>query len=157
MRCEKVRSLLITDRLDNELSSIQRKQVENHLFKCRSCASYAESVYQLSIKPLRDVTPVKVPGHIWERISSSVSKQEDVPITVLDRVKNGLARLLSFPKPALAFATVAVVLLMAVFVVRGPSSDQALLNIYLDEQIGFLYELNSNSSLDVGVPLEDLL
>lgn len=93
MQCDKVKDILITDYIDNELEANARLKIEEHLSRCSSCKAFKEDLLNITIEPLKGVKEAIPPEFIWSRIKNSLEEQK--------APKNSLnfAGLLSFLRP----------------------------------------------------------
>ena len=149
MRCERIQELLLTDYTDTEASEALRGEVAEHLASCASCRAFARTVSEKAVMPFKTVRPEEPPSYIWQRIRESVvsvpaKRSPSFLPEAAEIIKNVFAGMIRIPKPALAFAAAAMVIL-AVLVTR-PLMQERALNEYLDDQMTFLAMLETDES-----------
>ena len=148
MRCERVQELLLTDYTDDRLDGALRREVAGHIKSCGVCRDFERAVREKAVAPLKRAEKMEPPAYIWERIRREVSAEKRPAIDVYGALagaagtlRRGLEALTRIPKPALAFAMVAM-LIIAVALARQPI-ERRFLNNYLNEQIEFMAGLDT--------------
>ena len=134
MTCEKMRELILTDHIDNELSAPVAQQMKEHLAACPACAAFEAEVRRSAVEPFKDVAPVTPPPAVWWRVRGAV------------------VRKWRFPKPAFAVATVAVMLIAAIFVTQYQRVEDRALTNYIEEELAYLsapIEVNGLAEYDM--------
>jgi anti-sigma factor RsiW len=169
MRCERVQELLLTDYADGRLDEALRREVAGHIKDCGACRDFERAVREKAVEPLRRAGKIEPPAYLWERIRREVSAEKRPAVDVYGALagaaatlRRGLEALTRVPKPVLAFATVAM-LIIAVALARQPIERRSL-NNYLNEQIEFVAGLENGEANDLDLPdthigtgVEDLL
>ena len=163
MKCEKVRDLILTDYLDGRMAEGDKRELELHLATCNRCREFSAAAKRVVAEPFNTAERVSPPESVWHNIRDTIKAGERViarsPVAdFLDKLKSFLV----FPKPAFAVATVAVAVLLAVFIARLPAEKQVVLNDYLDEQVTFLVSLDTDvidayngGSVDLDTSIEE--
>jgi len=156
MRCERVQDLLLTDYTDGRLDEALRREVAGHIKSCGACRDFECVVREKAVAPLKHAEKIEPPAYLWERIRREVSAERRPAIdvygalgSVAGTLRRGLEALTRIPKPALAFAMVAM-LIIAVALARQPIERRSL-NNYLNEQIDFMAGLDSDEANGAGV------
>ncbi len=163
MICEEIRNL-IGDYIDGELDGDRLREVKEHLGACAACKKFEETLRRAAIAPFKTAERLKAPDEIWFNVRSAIEARQTRrlhPSLLLNKL---VAPFLIRRKSALALAAVAVVLLLAVFVLRGPFTTQNIVNSYLEEQAKFLSYLTAEdgsssyfNDIDLGTTIEKYL
>lgn len=140
MDCRKVRDMLLTDYLDNELDLSQAAGIERHLTGCARCREVLENVRAVSLKGEREIAPSAV---VWQKIRERIEDAESRQTGWLERVGDVLAPLLTAPRLALSASFMAVLVFIAVLFLKGPSGDVGSAYAYLEEQMTVMEELHA--------------
>jgi len=140
MKCEQIKELIITNYIDGEISTSIQKEIKAHLITCEDCRQFEGRVRLSAIEPLKNVKREKVPEEVWHKIKK-VIETKDKKVTLKDVVYN-LGTFIRVRRPALALATVTAVILIALIIQKMPFEKPSGLNIYLEEQVKFLANLN---------------
>lgn len=156
MNCEKMREWLLTDYVDETLSSSDKASVDQHLAHCPSCAVFAKQIKKYALEPFRTVRRVEPPYDLWNRIKAAI---EPEPATPFGRVIiDNLLRLISLPKSIFALSSALALILIAFVSVKSPQfftrlENHQLASIYLEEQIESMASNNgiSLASLDTNI------
>ncbi|MBN1526584.1 MAG: zf-HC2 domain-containing protein [Candidatus Omnitrophica bacterium] len=170
MRCERIQGLILTDYTDGRLGEAMRREVAAHIKGCAACREFEAAVRAKAVKPLRGAEKPEAPAYLWGRIRQRIEAEGrpagafgigDVLAGAAGVFRRGMDAILRIPKPALAFATVAM-LIIAVTLARQPIERRSL-NNYLNEQIEFMAGLdtfNGNGGIfdtGTGTGMEDIL
>jgi anti-sigma factor RsiW len=137
MKCDKVQELILTDYLDAQVNEEQKTNIEKHLESCTDCKEYELAARETVITPFNRVEKLRPPEATWDKIRNQLEKEEEQleertnPFANLIR---GIKSVFYIPKPAFAVATVAIVLLVLVSVIKLPSEKIAKLSTA--DQIG---------------------
>lgn len=162
MRCELIRELIFADYTDGELSGQFRQQVDEHIRSCASCAELVKRVREEAVAPVRNAPKEEPPPYLWarvkERIAAEVEQRAEAGGLVA-RLLRGLSRI---PKPAVAFAAAAAVI-VAVLIAR-PVLNARSADAYISEQVEFMTRLGSPEAngngyfdIDIGKSVDDMV
>ncbi len=156
MRCKKIQDLIMSGYIDGELKGNLLKRVKEHLNVCEECKQFEQALLKEAVTPFRQAQEIKPPESVWEGIKDAIYTNEE-RVSVFESLRNGLGYFLHAPKPALVFATAAVIILLAIVFVRGPFGSQGLTGTYLDEQLGVTsyLEVSEAGYLDFGTTIEE--
>lgn len=142
--------MLLTDHIDGELDSMSRREIDDHLEGCAACREFGLDARKFAVMPATLKEKIAPPDCLWSGIRSKIESGSPEPRYALgpgfaDSVKDLFARLFRIPKPAGAFAVLA--LLVAALLLTVPSGNKYVgLNEYLGEQVSFLAMLDANES-----------
>lgn len=143
MKCDKIKELILTDYIDDQLDLKIKREVTQHIASCEGCKRYLESVKKYTIDTFSKDAPQTPPDEIWQNIEENIktrqSKRRLIDIRELFYLRPSLKR------GVFAFATVAAMLLMMVSFYIGKQSTRKNVNIYLSDQADFLYSLGGNN------------
>ena len=108
MNCKKIKGLIITGYLDNQLNEKLKQQVEGHLSVCNQCREFEKSLRNVAVEPFKNLKEITPADSVWQRIRESIEaeqsrQQEDV----LTYAKNYLQPFFNFRRPV--FATITVI------------------------------------------------
>ncbi len=136
MKCDKVQKLIITDYLDGQVNEEQKTNIEKHLASCVRCREYELTAREEVITPFNNIEKLSPPKTTWDKIRKQIEKDQ------LQERKNPFADLirgikpaLNIPKPAFAIASVAIILLVIVTVIKLPSDNQKVVKMSTEERI----------------------
>lgn len=160
MKCETIKELIITGYSDGEISPDMRKELEDHLKSCTKCREFERSVRETVILPFRSIKKEQAPHRIWYGIKDAIEKEKAK--AVLPGKVRAWQVIFRAPKPVLAFATIATVVLIIFTLIKTPSAMPNKVNLYLTEQIEFLSDLKTSSEngyaeagyIDLGTDIE---
>lgn len=158
MRCEQAQELILTDYTDGQLDEALRREVAGHIKDCSVCREFEATVRAKAVEPLRGAEKPEAPAYLWSRIRQRIEAEGrpagafgigDMLAGAAGILKRGMDAILRIPKPALAFATVAM-LIIAVALARQPIERRSL-NNYLNEQIDFMATLDNDETNGAGM------
>ena len=133
-KCEKFKDLILTDHIDGEVDAAAKEQIDAHLLACPDCLRLAEEVKAILVVPFKQAGREAVPEGIWEGIKDRIG-QEEAPWNVrVGEVISGLAGSLTFPRLVPAFASLALLVLVASTVLH----DQQVRQVKEQEQVEYL-------------------
>ena len=157
MNCEKIRELILTDFTDGRLNEDMQKQASSHLSSCANCQEFAKTVSKIAIEPFKNAQKINPPDYLWYRFKDSIASQKPRPAF------SGLFENLQVffhPRPALALATIAVVVIIASLFIK-PYLVGKETNLYLNDQMDFVSHLGQNgnggSEINLGTSIEEFL
>ena len=61
MNCEKIKELIITDYIDNEMSDEKRIRLNIHFSRCQECKEFFETVKNTVVKPFANAKKIEPP------------------------------------------------------------------------------------------------
>ena len=144
MRCERMQELLLTDYIDGELDEKLRRDVDEHVHLCASCRELKRAILERSDQTRKAAVVEEPPAYVWERLKAKILAEPVARRGVLsgaaDSIKEAFSVLARIPRPALAFAASALVIMA--FLVARPSADAGV-NAYLAEQMDFMTRLDT--------------
>lgn len=154
MRCERIQELILTDYMDKTLAEKLAREVDGHILSCGACREFKRVAEEKVAKPFKAAQSAKAPSYIWERVKQEIATESaespGVFTGAADIIRNIFWSLGRIPKPAVAFAAAAVVII-AILVAR-PIAQTRAANEYMAEQIDFMMqadivEANGNGEL----------
>ena len=74
MKCEKIRDIIITDYIDNELDEAGQAAIDGHLAVCENCRLFEKSL-AAAVKPLRNYETSLPPDFLWSRIKNALERE----------------------------------------------------------------------------------
>ncbi len=136
MKCKKVKELILTDYLDGQANEEQKKNIEKHLSNCELCREYVLAVRKTAFNPFINAERQNPPEAVWHKIKEQIKDEQLQGLTMpfADLVR----RIKSFafaPKPALAFATIVIVIFVAVIIMKLPSENSEVVKVDTEKQI----------------------
>ncbi|MBU1043200.1 MAG: zf-HC2 domain-containing protein [Candidatus Omnitrophica bacterium] len=117
MNCKKIQELILTDYLDQEMPQDRQKELETHIAACAACAEFLVRAKKAAIEPLANTKNAKLSQDIiWSKIQKEIQTEKE---SLLDynQVPSFLEKLKSiifFPKPRLAWSTLAVIAVLII-------------------------------------------
>ena len=73
MKCKEIQDLMITDYLDDRLTSQQKTLIEAHLKECVACREFLAVVKKTVVAPFERSESHVPPESIWQRIQKALS------------------------------------------------------------------------------------
>lgn len=161
MRCKRVKELLITDYIDNELDLNLRREVEAHAYNCKGCKEYMILIREKAVSVLEGANSEIPPDDVWKNIKESITADKSKACIAGTRWISNLRP--AFNRGVFAFAATAAILIMIVSFTVNRFSTERLVNTYLNKQVDFLYNLNGYNgngepligSVDFGTGIEE--
>ena len=147
----------MSDYIDGQLDESNRRLVAEHIKGCSACREFEAAVRAKAVEPFKDTRKADVPVYLWEGIRRKIAAERQ-PVGVLTGVamtlRRGLEGLLRIPKPAVAFAFAAV--LIVAIVIARPYFEKGAIDNYMNDQVDFMANLDSEdangyTALDVNV------
>jgi len=138
MNCKNVEDLILTDYPDGQMDEEQEKQIEKHLASCVHCREYELAVRKTVIVPFNNSERVNPPAVIWHKIKEQIEEEEEEEEELTSPFADLIRRiksLLYMPKPALAVATIVIILLVTVSIIKLPSKNQEIVKVDPENQI----------------------
>lgn len=158
MRCERIQELILTDHMDKELDEKGRREVDAHVSSCASCRQFQREALKRASEPFRLAQAEEAPSYIWERvkrrIAAGAAEEPGLLLNTAGLLRRVFSPLLKIPKPAIAFAATAAIII-AVIMAR-PATNKYGAYEYLNEQMDFmtsldLAEANGNGVFDTDI------
>lgn len=144
MRCERIRELILTDYMDRALDEKITSEVDRHILSCAACREFKRVADEKAAQPFKAVQKVEAPSYIWERVKQKIAAESAERSGALagatDIIRSMFWSLGRIPRPAVAFAAAAV-LIIAVLVAR-PIAQTRAANEYMAEQMDFMMKLD---------------
>lgn len=135
MNCKKVKELILTDYLDGQVSEQQKKQIEKHLASCGPCKEYELLAKKTVIEPFNNAERLRPSEAVWHKIKEHIEEEEQELTSPFADLIRRIKSFLYVPKPALVVATIIVVLLVIVTIVKLPSEKQEIVKVNSEKQI----------------------
>jgi len=162
MSCEKIRELILTDYIDNEISDKEKIRLNIHFANCRKCKEFSETVKSTVVKPFANVEKIELPGFIWHRVKEAIiAEQQNKPGFLASLLKR-LKFLFYAPKPALALSTIMALVLIAVLTTTLRFSNKQALEASRENQAEYsIYSIEtpvgalSSNDAGFGTSIED--
>ena len=146
MKCQKARGLILTDYMDGELSDERSREIEGHLSACAACRKFEAAVRAKTAAPFTLIKKEEPPPYIWEgireRVSSGNKAAAGIVSDTVESMRWALSPLLKIPRPIVAFAAAAMVIVGLLAVIR-PFAQSYALDEYLSEQAAFIAGLSA--------------
>lgn len=162
MKCKEIQELIMTDYIDGEMSDELYKEVKKHVDGCVQCKQFEQTVRQTAVEPFKKAPIVTPPESVWINIKDTIQHEQEK-----GRFANIRERLIGsfrIKKPVFAVAVITAAIFVAVLLTRKTSNNRDMVNSYLEEQIGFIAELDSEGErfldeddIDFGTVIEEFL
>ncbi len=135
MKCEKIQELILTDYLDGQAKEELKVNIEKHLTSCADCKEYERMARATTVTPFNNTERLRPPATTWDKIRNQIKKEEQPQerTNPFANLIGGIKSLLYIPKPAFAIATVVIVLLVVVTVIKLPS--EKIVKLSTEDQI----------------------
>ena len=142
MDCEKIRELLLTDYLDKEADITQGTRVQKHLESCTACKRFEQELRRAAVEPFKNAATPEAPESVWLAIKEKIAEREGRRVTVLDVIRQKLEAFF-LPRPALAFASAMVIVLIMSGVIAKYKADKDQVKDYFAQQLAFYAMLDN--------------
>jgi predicted anti-sigma-YlaC factor YlaD len=114
MNCEKIKELILTDYIDNEMSDEVRIRLNIHFANCHKCKEFLETVKNTVVSPFTNVKKVEPSGFLWYRLKEAIIAQQRKKPGLVTGILERLRPVFYIPKPALVMSTVMVLVFVVV-------------------------------------------
>jgi len=135
MNCKKVRELILTDYLDDQMSAREKEALEQHLAQCQLCKKLASNARKVGDELFADAGRIDPPEFIWHRIKRAVTAGQQKKMSFLE---NFWVR-----KQTFAVATALTLVLMIGVMMQFRINDQRALQAGLEDQVGYFADLTA--------------
>ena len=146
MECKKVQDRLITEYMDQELSSGESEEVERHLTACLDCQRFFEAVQRSAVVPLKEAGEMQPDSIVWQRIQEKIEAKRLRSANGFWKLADVLAPLLRMPQPVFRVAFVTALILVVVVLAKWPSSYADPVYGYISEQMTFMDGLKAGNT-----------
>ncbi len=140
MKCERVQEVILTDYIDKALDERLAKEIDRHILTCADCREFKSIAIEKAVKPFKKVQEAQAPSYIWERVKGRIAADHTVETKHSGILKDIFWSLGRIPKPAVAFAAAAAVII-AIFI-AWPTDHSRGANAYLADQMDFMLKLD---------------
>jgi anti-sigma factor RsiW len=137
MKCKEIKEILFTDYLDGQLDSAAMEQVRKHLAGCPGCRELEEEIRLKAAAPFKDIQKEKVPDSVWYGIREELLER--------GKPRESFFRF-TLPKPALAFATATIAVLIVFAAVIKYNLERSQMRDYFTEQMDFYSSLDNGDN-----------
>ena len=145
MKCRDIQDKLLTDFLDNELSSSEKELLQAHMAGCSSCRELSASVHKVNAEILFADGADLPPERVWLNIRRNI---EQKPLSLREKAMAWLEGLSFGFRPSFSYAGAVFTALLVVLVVAVPQgvrhlsakadSEMALQLAYADDETVFV-------------------
>jgi len=150
MNCEKIKELILTDYIDNEMNDEEKIGLNIHFARCRGCKEFFETVKNTVVKPFANAKKIEPSGFIWRRVKEAIiakqQKKLDFAASILEKLKS----VFYIPWPALAISTIMALVLIVVLMTTLKFSNKEVLETNKEEQAEY-------SAYSIETPVSALL
>jgi predicted anti-sigma-YlaC factor YlaD len=147
MKCTKIKELILTDYLDNQMDKASQNKLEEHLAGCLSCRKLEEKVRQSIQQPFNQAKRITPPKYLWPRIKETLAAQETDSRPAFSPLKQTWEAIFAVRKPALVLASALIIVILAVGSLRlSEQAQKAEVADYLTEQVAFLLDLGEEET-----------
>lgn len=149
MKCRKVQELILTVYLDDEIDGKQKMLVDEHLALCPECKKfYLET--KGTVKDVFERTErLEVPDGVWQKIKGAIIEEKQKKVFFVPDFLRILSAKLRIPRPVLAVASVAVLLIVfgaVMFGLKGNGGTFDLGRLSAIEYFGYTMEIPADSA-----------
>jgi predicted anti-sigma-YlaC factor YlaD len=141
MKCELIRELVFSDYTDGELGGRFRSEIDEHVRSCASCAELVKRVREEAVEPVRSAPKAEVPPYLWARIRERIASEVEERSNAGGLAGWALRALSGIPKPVVAFAAAAAVIIATV--IARPIVQTRAANEYIAEEVEFIASLGA--------------
>ena len=155
MNCKKAQDLILTDYLDGEMDENGIAAIEKHLKGCLQCKEFSIVARKAGNELFLGADRANVPEYLWRRVRETILAEERKRRTFASVILEKFKTILYMPKPALAIATVVVLLLAIGTVTTIRINNQAATNTeYFEYLAGPAADNSINDNGNFGTSIE---
>jgi hypothetical protein len=151
--CHKIKDLILTDYIDQELPEDQKNEVSAHLTFCVNCQKFAEETAQTLVVPFSNAPKEQVPEHLWDDIKSKI--QEDTAFAPQSNLIERFFLGLKYPK----FAPILMSLILLLIIGSLSAHNSQLKQTKDKDQVQYLSALldseTDTSANNFGTSIEE--
>ena len=134
MNCKRIKELILTDYIDNEMSDAERMRLNIHFAHCHECKELFDTVKNIAINPFAHVKKIDPPGFIWQRVKEAIIAKQQEKLDFVDAAFEKLRSIFYIPKPALAMVTIMTLVFIVVLTTTLKLSNNKVLEISSEDQ-----------------------
>ena len=157
MRCKRVKELLLTDYIDDEVGISLKEEFDKHIEDCQACMTYKINIDK-GLSPLFEQAKAESPqDEMWQNIRPRIIQGNQKSTSKIFALNFFLR------KGVFAFATVAALLFIIISFHIANNNQLAATNKFLLEEGSFLYSLSSSNgqesfnNADFGTIIEEYI
>ena len=150
MTCGKIKELILTDYIDNEMNDEEKVRLNMHLVHCHGCKEFLETVNNAAVGPFAGAKQIQPPGFIWQRVREAVIAGQQEKIRFSAGLLEKLKAVFYFPKPVLVISTIAALALIIALTATLKFSNKAGPGINREDQVEY-------STYSIETPVSALL
>ena len=137
MNCNQVQDLILTDYLDDRLSTPVLGELKAHLSGCAECREFERVARQAAVEPFASLSKAKTPEAVWQNIREVITEEEARPALSFWEVLWGRWKNVLGFRPAVVWAGVFSVMILS-FVVVHRISTQRVAQLKDKEKVEYL-------------------
>ncbi len=134
MNCEKIKELILTDYIDNEMDGEEKIRLDIHFADCHVCKEFFEAVKNTVVKPFANANKIEPPEFIWHRLKEAIIVRQQKKLSFVDSLLEKLKSVFYIPKPALAMSTIMALALIAALTATLRFSNKEALETNREDQ-----------------------
>jgi len=150
MNCEKIKELILTDYIDNEMNDEEKIRLNIHFARCQGCKEFFETVKNTVVKPFANAKKIEPPGFIWHRVKEAIMAEEQKKSGFVAGILEKLKSAFYIPKPALVMSTIMALVLIVVLMTTLKFSNKEALETNREDQAEY-------STYSIETPVSALL
>lgn len=145
MKCQDIQQQLLTDFLDNELSSVKKAEIDAHLMECALCRAFLAAVRKVN-DPAHAVNDTMPGAHVWAKIREQV---EAKPFSVGESVRSWFEEVLWGFRPTFVYGSVVAAMCVALIVPVGAYHQQVIATADREDLMQLVYA-DDNTTAAIG-------
>jgi len=147
MRCEKIKELILTDYIDNEMSDEEKSRLSIHFANCHGCKEFFETVKNTVVEPFANVKRIEPPEFIWPRIKEAIIAKRQKPLSFVDSCLEKLRSFFPVPHSVLAVSTITALFLIVILTSTLKfGNNEVLVNNGEDQSEYSIYSMDTPAS-----------
>ncbi len=147
MNCKKIKELILTDYIDNQMCEKDKTCLESHFVYCRECRDFFTAVKKAAVEPFINTKQNTPPEFIWERIKASIFAGQKEKIGFSANLKERLKGIFYIPKPVLVMSTITIATLIIVLFGVLKFANKETSQISMEEQAEYsIYSMEAPAS-----------
>jgi len=150
MNCEKIKELILTDYIDNEMIDKERIRLNIHFAHCHECKGFFETVKNTVVRPFAHAERIEPPGFIWHRVKEAIMAKKQQKPSFVTSILEKLKFVFYIPKPVLAMSTIMVLFLVVALITTLRFSNKETLEANREDRAEY-------SAYSIETPVSALL
>ncbi|MGA2775812.1 MAG: zf-HC2 domain-containing protein [Candidatus Omnitrophota bacterium] len=134
MNCEKIKELILTDYIDNEINDEEKMRLNIHFANCQGCKEFLETVKDTVVKAFANAKKVEPSELIWLRVKEAIIAKQQQKLGFVASLLEKLKFVFSIPNSILTMSTIMALVLIVVLMTTFKFSNKETLETSREDQ-----------------------